>query len=42
MIANIAALCTAAALLAGVAPALQAQAYPAGPINLVIPLAAGE
>ncbi len=42
MIANIAALCTAAALLAGVAPALQAQAYPAGPINLVIPLAAGD
>ncbi|TAK81583.1 MAG: tripartite tricarboxylate transporter substrate binding protein [Betaproteobacteria bacterium] len=34
--------CMAAALFAAVVPQLQAQPYPSGPINLVIPLAAGD
>lgn len=42
MIRKLAVECIAAALLLGAAPQLSAQAYPAGPINLVIPLAAGD
>lgn len=42
MIRNLAKTCTAALLLAGAMPQLHAQAYPAGPINLIIPLAAGD
>lgn len=42
MIRKLAGKCIAAALMAGAVPQLHAQSYPAGPINLVIPLAAGD
>jgi len=42
MIRKLAVECIAAALLMGAVPQVNAQAYPAGPINLVIPLAAGD